>query len=311
MLAPRSWQHLLEAFLEMLASERGAAKNTLASYRKDLSIFLEFTHKRGEQLETLTHHHIGAFLAESGKQGLASATLSRRRSALRQFFGFMVKENERADNPALITPAARKQKHLPHVLSMAQIEALTEVAAADDTAEGARFYAMLELLYASGMRISELVTLNMPQLERTKNGKTLQPYLLVKGKGGKERMVPLHKTAIAALEHYLDYRDQFLPNDKNNYVFCSRGKLGHITRQRVAQTLKEKCIVAGINPEICSPHTLRHSFATHLLEGGADLRVIQELLGHADIGTTQIYTHVAGKRMQELVNEHHPLATES
>lgn len=305
---PRSWHYLLESFLEMLASERGAAKNTLQSYRKDLTLFFAFTHRHKEELATLAHQHISAFLGASGKQGLSSATLARRRSALRQFFGFLVKENERADNPALITPAARRQKTLPHVLTMTEIEAITEAAAANDSPEGIRFYAMLELLYASGMRISELVTLTMPQLERTHNGKTLQPYLMIKGKGNKERIVPLHKTAITALKSYLKLRDHFLPNDKNAYVFCSHGKLGHITRQRVAQTLKEVCLEANINPDICSPHTLRHSFATHLLEGGADLRVIQELLGHADIGTTQIYTHVAGKRMQELVNEHHPLA---
>lgn len=305
---PRAWLHLAENFLEMLASERGAARNTLSAYKKDLSIFFEFTKARGEQIETLNHQHIAAFLAHSSKQELANATLARRRSALKQFFVFLVQEGERKDNPALLTTAIRKRKTLPHVLSPDQLLILTTEAKRNGSPEGVRFYAMLELLYASGMRISELVTLTTAQLERRAQGNSLQPFLMVKGKGNKERMVPLHKTAITALEKYLNQRQHFLPHEKNHYLFCSRGKTGHISRQRVGQTLKTLCINAGINPDSCSPHTLRHSFATHLLEGGADLRVIQELLGHADIATTQIYTHVASKRMQELVNEHHPLA---
>ncbi len=291
----------------MLASEKASSVNTLAAYRNDLSVFFDFARKKNITLETLTHHDISAFLASTQKQGLSPATNARRRSAIKQFFAFLVKEGERRDNPALLTSAARKHRSLPHVLSEAQLGAITTEAAANHSPEGIRFNAMLELLYASGMRISELVTLKMTQLER-QAGKRLQPYLIVRGKGSKERLVPLHHTAMRALEDYLKQRDHFLPHEKNHYVFCSRGKVGHISRQRVAQTLKMVCLKAGINPDSCSPHTLRHSFATHLLEGGADLRVIQELLGHADISTTQIYTHVAGKRMQELVNEHHPLA---
>lgn len=305
---PREWENLASAFLEMCAALRGASKNTLIAYKKDLSIFFEFVHFRKLNLTTLNHTHISDFLAMTTKQGLSAATTSRRRSVLKQFFAFLVREAERSDNPALLTATPKRSKSLPRVLSAAQLDALSAQAATSKSPDAIRFCAMLELLYASGMRISELVTLRMEQLESTsKNGK-IQPYITVTGKRAKQRIVPLHSAAIKALSGYLKIRSNFLPNAKNNFVFCTRGKAGHISRQRVALMLKECCIQAGINPDICSPHTLRHSFATHLLEGGADLRVIQELLGHADIATTQIYTHVAGKRLKELVDENHPLA---
>lgn len=299
---------LLEAFIEMLAASRGAAHNTLSAYKKDLALFLEFCEQKKETLQTLSHETIAEFLTKSAKAGLAAATISRRRSAIRQFFDFLISEQERSDNPALLVPAGRRQKKLPNVLSQQEIQALSNVIQQDDSVDGIRFFAMIEMLYASGMRISELVTLKLAQLERNPHTAALQPYFYVKGKGGKQRLVPLHSSAIMAIQNYLNIRESFNKQKHNPYLFCSHGALGHITRQRVAQLLKQACLKANIDPARCSPHTLRHSFATHLLEGGADLRVIQELLGHADIATTQIYTHVAGERLQEVVQHFHPLA---
>jgi integrase/recombinase XerD len=305
-----SAHYLLEAFIEMLASERACAANTLQAYQKDISLFLAFCDQKNTTPQLADHQIMSAFLIASSKQKLAASTLARRRSAIRQFFDFLISEQERSDNPALLVATAKRAKPLPKVLSIIQINQLSEAAHSNETPDGLRFCAMLELLYASGMRISELIGLKLSQLERDPQSKALQPYFRVTGKGNKQRIVPLHMTALDALNAYLAIRAHFLPDEKNSYIFCSRAALGHITRQRVGQLLKQVCVRAGLDPALCSPHTLRHSFATHLLDGGADLRVIQELLGHADISSTQIYTHVTSGRLQQVVTEHHPLAVD-
>jgi len=301
---------LKNSFLEMLASERGAAKLSIEAYRRDLDDFFAFASEKNMAIESLNHQHISSYLSALTKRGMSPATLARRRSALKQFFGFLVREQLRADNPLLLVVAGKQTRSLPHVLGHAELKALSATAAKDTSAEGLRLRALLELTYASGMRVSELVTLTLQHLERDpKKPSKLQPFLMVRGKGSKDRIVPLHHGAIAALEDYLQVRESFIPAHKDSrYVFPARGKAGHLSRQKFHQDLKLLCVQAGINPEHCSPHTLRHSFATHLLEGGADLRVIQELLGHADISTTQIYTHVASSRLKEVVNKKHPLA---
>lgn len=299
---------LLSRFFDMLLSEKGAAPNTRDAYARDLGDFLAHVSSKRCRVETLTHTEISDYLAALSKRGIAPSTLARKRSALMQLFKFLVREGSRRDNPVLLTVATGKAKRLPKVLSTEEMLSLIRTARSDGTAEGVRLCAMLELVYASGMRVSELVTLTMRHLQRNPKG-MLQGHLAIRGKGGKERLVPLHAAAIAALEQYLSLRESFMPKGGNsNFLFPSPAAAGHLTRQRFGQLLKALCMDAGLDPARCSPHTLRHSFATHLLEGGADLRVIQELLGHADIGTTQVYTHVATKRLQQVVHTAHPLA---
>lgn len=307
---PAQWLGFKESFLEMMATTKGSSQNTLQSYSRDLDDFLLFSAKKHYVMATLSHKEVGTYLADLTGRGMEASTLARKRSALNQWFRFLVHERVRADNPVALTSAPRRNRPLPNVLSEEEITALLETARNDSSADGMRMLALLELMYASGMRVSELVTLSTRHIERDLSRKgAIQPYFIIKGKGAKERLVPLHPRAIGAMEAYLALRDSFVPKAKNSaWLFPSHGKEGHLTRQRFGQLLKALCLKADLDPERCSPHTLRHSFATHLLEGGADLRVIQELLGHADISTTQIYTHVAGERLEKVVNEHHPLA---
>ena len=304
------WVGWRESFLEMLIATRGASFATLSSYRSDLDDFFSFAAHQKLAMETLSHHAITEYLASLTQRGMAASTLARRRSALSQWFKFLISEKIRTDNPVLLTSSPRRTRHLPNVLSKAEVAALVQLAHADGSAEGVRLCALMELIYASGMRVSELVTLTMAHIQRNpKKRHEIAPYFMVRGKGSKDRIVPLHTSALAALERYLSLREQFIPSHRDSHwLFPSSGKTGHLTRQRFGQMLKQLCLDANIDPARCSPHTLRHSFATHLLEGGADLRVIQELLGHVDIGTTQIYTHVANTRLQKTVAKHHPLA---
>ena len=294
---------LLDGFLEMIAAERGAAKNTREAYQRDLTDFLAHCAKKSLNPATLAHSDLSAYLASISKAGMAETTQMRKRSSLRQFFRYLYQERIRADDPSQLLEAPKQIRHLPNVLSAEEITTLLASAATDTTTDGLRMSALLELLYASGLRVSELVSLKRVQIERHPRTHAIEPFLRIRGKGGKDRIVPLHSSAIAALEAHLARHEGESP-----HLFPSHGKEGHLTRQRFGQMLKALCITAGIDPSRCSPHTLRHSFATHLLEGGADLRVIQELLGHADISTTQIYTHVAGSRLQEVVQTKHPLA---
>lgn len=306
---PSSWIGWRDAFLEALIGARGRSLATLSSYRSDLADFFTFCLTDRHGMETIDHAALTDYFASLTMRGMAPSTLARRRSALAQWFRFLLSEKIRADNPMLLVSTPRRSRNLPKVLSKEEVTRLVETARADGSADGVRLNALMELIYASGMRVSELVSLTLAHIERNPKTKHIEPYFMVRGKGGKDRLVPLHAKAIEALGNYITLREQFVPKGRDSkWLFPSSGKSGHLTRQRFGQLLKELCVKANIDPDRCSPHTLRHSFATHLLEGGADLRVIQELLGHADIATTQIYTHVAQGRLVKAVTDHHPLA---
>jgi integrase/recombinase XerD len=293
-----------EAFLEMMAVERAAARNTLTAYARDLADATEFLAGRGQDLAAASAEDVEAYFADLGARGLSPATAARRRAAVRQFYRFALGEGWRTDDPSRRVEAPKKGRGLPKVLSREEMDRLIAAAGARDGAQGLRLGCMVELAYASGLRISELTGLTLAALARD------PAYLIVRGKGGKERLAPLNAAARAAVKAYLEARPQFLrPGDKANpWLFPSRGANGRLTPRRFAQLLDEAAADAGIDPARVSPHVLRHAFATHLLEGGADLRVVQTLLGHSDIATTQIYTHVAGDRLREVVETKHPLA---
>jgi integrase/recombinase XerD len=297
----------------MMAVERAAAKNTLMAYTRDLTDASGFVAGRGRDLSDASAEDVEAYFADMGARGLSPATASRRRAAVRQFYRFVLGEGWRSDDPSRRVEAPRKGRSLPKVLSRAEMNALIAAAGARDGAPngagGLRLACMVELAYASGLRISELTGLTLAALARD------PAYLMVRGKGGKERLAPLNDAARTAIKAYLEVRPSFLPKGDprsqaaaNPWLFPSRGKAGRLTPRRFAQMLDEAAVSAGIDPSRVSPHVLRHAFATHLLEGGADLRVVQTLLGHADIGTTQIYTHVTSDRLAEVVATKHPLA---
>ena len=293
----------VEAFLEMMSVERAAARNTLTAYGKDLTDAQAFLAGQGTSLAEASAEAIESYFAALGARGLAPATAARRRASVRQFYRFVLGEGWRSDDPSRRVDAPRKGRPLPRTLSRAEVDALIAAAAARDGAQGLRLACMVELLYASGLRVSELTALPLSVLARD------PAYLIVKGKGGKERLAPLNPAARAAVKAYLQVRPTFLPKGDaaNPWLFPSRGKGGRLTPRRLAQLLDEAAAGAGIDPARVSPHVLRHAFATHLLEGGADLRVVQTLLGHADIATTQIYTHLAGDHLRQVVETKHPL----
>ena len=282
----------IDSFLAMLAAERGAAANTIAAYRRDL--------EGAEQIVGSLDYAAPEDLAKLGKawNALAASTIARKSSALRQFYGFLVDEGVRRDDPSSALPRPSPRRPLPKILTHQQVDALFH--RAETEAEGGkpaaiRLLALIELLYGSGLRASELMSLPLAAVPRD------APFLTVTGKGGQARMVPISRRAKQAIGRWLDVRP-----DGSKYLFPSRGS--HLTRIRLYQLLKELAARADLPPDKVSPHVLRHAFATHLLEGGADLRVLQTLLGHADIATTQIYTHVDTARLVALVNERHPLA---
>ncbi|MDP3747407.1 MAG: tyrosine recombinase [Phenylobacterium sp.] len=297
----------VEAFLEMMAVERASARNTLTAYGKDLVDAQAFLGARGRDLAAASVEDIESYFAALSDRGLSPATAARRRAAVRQFYRFVLGEGWRSDDPSRRVEAPKKGRPLPKVLSRAEVDAIIASASARDGTQGLRLGCMVELAYASGLRISELTALPLAVLARD------PAYLIVKGKGGKERLAPLNAAARTAVKAYLEVRKGFLPKGDaaNPWLFPSRGKGGRLTPRRFAQLLDEAAVDAGIDPARVSPHVLRHAFATHLLEGGADLRVVQKLLGHADIATTQIYTHVAGDRLAEVVATKHPLAKKS
>ena len=293
----------LEAFLEMLAAERGAARLTLAAYRNDLADLAGFLGARGMSLENADAASLHAYLAAMTTRQLAPRTLARRLSAMRQFFRFLVGEGARADDPTAGLDTPRLGRPLPKILGEDQVTQLIASAAAAPAEEGSRLRCLVELLYATGLRVSELVGLPLAAAQRDPR------FLLVRGKGGKERVVPLSLPARQALAAYLESRSGFLLKGKpSRWLFPSRSAEGHLTRQRCGQLLKALAVSAGLDPALLSPHVLRHAFASHLLDHGADLRSVQQMLGHADIATTQIYTHVQSARLRRLVESAHPLA---
>ncbi|WP_414694080.1 tyrosine recombinase, partial [Phenylobacterium sp.] len=267
-----------EAFLEMMAVERAAARNTLTAYSKDLADASGFLAGRGRDLSDASAEDVEAYFAELAARGLSPATAARRRAAVRQFYRFALGEGWRKDDPSRRVDAPKKGRPLPKVLDRDEVSRIIAAAGARDGAQGLRLACMVELLYASGLRISELVGLPLAALARD------PAYLIVKGKGGKERLAPLNGAAREAVKAYLAVRKSFLPKGDaaNPWLFPSRGKGGRLTSRRFAQMLDEAALAAGVDPAKVSPHVLRHAFATHLLEGGADLRVVQTLLGHAD-----------------------------
>ena len=294
----------VDAFLEMMAVERAAARNTLTAYGKDLADAAAFLAGRGRDLATASAEDVEGYFANLGAVGLSPATAARRRSSVRQFYRFVLGEGWRQDDPSRRVEAPKKGRPLPKVLSREEVERLIAAASAKDGGQGLRLAALIELTYASGMRVSEVMGLPLAAVARD------PAYLIVKGKGGKERLAPLNDAARVATKAWLDVRKAFIPKGDaaNPWLFPSRGKGGRLTPRRFSQLLEEAALAAGIDREKVSPHVLRHAFATHLLEGGADLRVVQTLLGHADIATTQIYTHVAGDRLAEVVRTKHPLS---
>jgi integrase/recombinase XerD len=298
----------VEAFLEMLMAERGAARLTLAAYRNDLADLAGFVAARGQALDTADPAALHDYLAAAATRRLAPRTVARRLSAMRQFYRFLLSEGARADDPTAGLDAPRLGRPLPKILGEADVERLIAAAAAWPGEEGVRLRCLLELLYATGLRVSELITLPLAAAQRDPR------FVLVRGKGGKERLVPLSTPARQALAGYLACRAAFLPRGKPpgnkgaRWLFPSRGEAGYLTRQRCGQLLKELAAAAGLDPARLSPHVMRHAFASHLLDHGADLRSVQQMLGHADIATTQIYTHVQSERLRRLVETAHPLA---
>ncbi len=283
-----------EAFLEMLAAERGAARNTLAAYQADLSDASGFALARGHSLAAADADLLRAYLASLSALGLSARTAARRLSALRQFFRFLVRDGVRADDPSALFDSPRLPQSLPKYLSETEVDALLAAAAARPPGQAVTMQAALEILYSTGLRVSEL--LGLPRVALAGDA----ALLIVRGKGGKERAVPLSDAAKQAAQPLLA--------GKTRWLFPGRDPKRALTRQGFGLLLKQVALDAGIDPVRVSPHVLRHSFASHMLARGADLRSLQLLLGHADIATTQIYTHVLAERLQRLVEQHHPLA---
>lgn len=295
----------IELFLDMMAAERGASPATLAAYRGDLTDCLRFVRGRGHDFRSVDADRLRRYLRSQADRALAPATAARRLAAMRQLFAFLYREGIRDDNPAAALDGPRRARRLPRSLSERQVDELLAAADRHPGPEGSRLRALLEVLYATGMRVSELVGLPLAAFRADDR------FLLVRGKGGKERIVPLSDRARQAVIDYLEVRGSFLGAEGDSpWLFPSRGRLGHLTRQRFHQLLKALAAACGLPPAALSPHVLRHAFATHLLARGADLRSVQQMLGHADISTTQIYTHVLEARMRALVRRHHPLARE-
>src|SRR5215468_10840845 len=314
-MAPKakdSDQALIELFLDMVAAERGGAKNTLAAYARDLGDFSAELDKGGRTIARASTDDLRGYLGSLGKRRFAASSVARRLSAIRQLYRFLYAEGRRADDPAAIIEGPRRGRTLPKVLSIAEVDRLLEAARAArkpdqsiaEQVRAARLTCLLELVYATGLRVSELVALPASAAERSAR------MLIVRGKGGKERLVPLNEAAKQAMTEYRALLAEAGHGAQSKWLFPSFGESGHLTRQHFARELKTLATTAGLSPAKVSPHVLRHAFASHLLHNGADLRVVQTLLGHADISTTQIYTHVLEDRLKSLVRDLHPLGEE-
>ncbi|HML13413.1 MAG TPA: site-specific tyrosine recombinase XerD [Xanthobacteraceae bacterium] len=311
--SPSSDRRLLELFLDMLAAERGAAANTLAAYRRDLDDFTAHLRAARRSLATARGDDVRAYLAALAARGFSAASGARRLSAIRQLYRFLFAEGHRGDDPAAAIEGPRRGRPLPKVLSTGDVDRLLAAARAPtedatrplpERLRAMRLVCLLEVLYATGLRVSELVTLPASAARRD------QRVLMIRGKGGKERIVPLNDAARRAMSDYLALRRDAGRGAESQYLFPSFGESGHLTRQHFARDLKLLAGAAGLRADKVSPHVLRHAFASHLLQNGADLRSVQTLLGHADISTTQIYTHVLAERLKSLVRDLHPLAQE-
>ena len=299
---------LIALFLDMLAAERGARDNTLAAYARDLGDYSAHLSAGGRGIAKANTGDIRSYLAKLGANGFASSSVARKLSSIRQLHRFLYAEGKRSDDPAAVLEGPKRGRSLPKILSVADVDRLLATARDADAAQAspaervraARLYCLLEVLYATGLRVSELVALPASAAKRD------QRMLIVRGKGGKERMVPLNDAARRAMTDYLALRKDAGAGE-SKWLFPSFGESGHLSRQHFARDLKSLAPAAGLDARKVSPHVLRHAFASHLLQNGADLRVVQTLLGHADISTTQIYTHVLEERLKGLVRDLHPL----
>lgn len=290
-----------ESFLDMMSAERGASPHTLEAYRRDLD---DLGGTLPDTLEVATSDQLRAYFSAVSADGLSPGSAARRLSCFKQFYGFLCAEGIRDDDPTSVLDSPRQGARLPKYLSEQEVDGLLSEARAGESPKALRLTAALEIFYATGLRVSELASLPLAAVARDR------PILIVRGKGNKERMVPIGAPARDAVAAYLEVRDSFLPvgNKSSPFLFPARTKAGHISRGTIATALKDLAVKAGISPSRVSPHVLRHSFASHLLAHGADLRSLQQMLGHADISTTQIYTHVLDERLRDLVESNHPLA---
>ena len=307
---------LTNLFLDMLAAEQGAGDNTLDAYRRDLTDFSEFLGRKGQNFAGAGTDELRDYLADLDTRGFKSSSVARRLSAMRHLFRFLLNERIRSDDPAAILSGPKRGRGLPKVLSIADVDrmltrakdlTLGQNASPQARLRAMRLYCLLEVLYATGLRVSELVTLPLSASRRDAR------MIVVRGKGNKERLVPLNEASRQAMADYLAAIEALRPEKKKNaaaskWLFPSFGESGHLTRQHFARDLKELAAASGLAPRLVSPHVLRHAFASHLLHNGADLRIVQTLLGHTDISTTQIYTHVVEERLKSLVRDLHPLA---
>jgi integrase/recombinase XerD len=307
---------LINLFLDMLAAEQGAGSNTLDAYRRDLTDFHEFLAPHGQSFAGADTQALRDYLADLDSRGFKSSSVARRLSAMRHLYRFLLNERVRSDDPAAILSGPKRGRGLPKVLSIADVDRLlVKAKTLSDVPEASalqrlrslRLYCLLEVLYATGLRVSELVALPLSASRRDAR------MIVVRGKGNKERLVPLNEASRQAMADYLAAIEALKTEKKKNaasskWLFPSFGESGHLTRQHFARDLKELAASAGLAPRLVSPHVLRHAFASHLLHNGADLRIVQTLLGHTDISTTQIYTHVVEERLKSLVRDLHPLA---
>jgi len=316
MRAKASDAKLIDLFLDMLAAEQGAGENTLAAYRRDLTDLSDYVARAGAGFVGVKTEGLRGYLADLDTRGFKSSSVARRLSAMRHLFRFLLNERIRSDDPAAILSGPKRGRGLPKVLSIADVDRMLTCARELAQASGSsgsqrlramRLYCLLEVLYATGLRVSELVAL--PRSAARHDAR----MIVVRGKGNKERLVPLNDASRAAMRDYLATMETLTQEKKQNgtsskWLFPSFGESGHLTRQHFARDLKDLASAAGLAPRLVSPHVLRHAFASHLLHNGADLRIVQTLLGHTDISTTQIYTHVVEERLKSLVRDLHPLA---
>lgn len=316
MLPKPSDTKLINLFLDMLAAEQGAGDNTLDAYRRDLEDFSEFLARSGQGFAGAETQALRDYLADLDARGFKSSSVARRLSAMRHLFRFLLNERIRSDDPAAILSGPKRGRGLPKVLSISDVDRMltrareltqAQEASPPQRLRAMRLYCLLEVLYATGLRVSELVALPLSASRRDAR------MIVVRGKGNKERLVPLNEASRQAMADYLAAMEAQKPEKKkgaasSKWLFPSFGESGHLTRQHFARDLKELAAAAGLAPRLVSPHVLRHAFASHLLHNGADLRIVQTLLGHTDISTTQIYTHVVEERLKSLVRDLHPLA---
>jgi integrase/recombinase XerD len=309
--ARNSDQRLVALYLDMLAAERGAGNNTLAAYRRDLEDFSAYLKDVERSIAKAGTADLRAYLGELSRRGLRVTTVARRLSAIRQLYRFLFAEGHRGDDPAAVLQGPKRERALPKTLTLAEVDSLLSVAGKSNPAaplparlRAARLACLLEILYATGLRVSELVALPLSAARKDAR------VIVVRGKGNKERLVPLNDAAKRATVAYLNLLAEAGSRVSSKWLFPSFGESGHLTRQHFARELKALAGAAGLRAAQLSPHVLRHAFASHLLHNGADLRVVQTLLGHADISTTQIYTHVLEERLKSLVRDLHPLAQE-